>query len=424
MNVLMTSAWPLPHQGYLSHYVGTVSAKLHLRGDHVELLATDPTDSEQYYVSGTSIRWSKQKQAQELDKAYGDAVFRRWPLLPDYIWREELAMYSYYTLGKTMELGRFDVIHAQDVMAARIMGMIRVPGSRLVLTVHSDLADEKIAADALSSSSLEIEYWTTVTKMGVAASDITIVPSETLRRRLITDYDGDPSRIVVIPYGIDPRRYPAASLPASTNSSEPIVLFVGPLDRDHGILTLIRAMSQMDAAIAPFPLWIIGTVPLGPDILRATQQTGWNERIRVLSKPTDIVTFLTQASLVVILGDQAEFLMTGLEAMACRLPIIAARGSAVSELIDDGVTGLLVPPDNPQMLARALNLILNAPVMRRKMGDAAYTSAAGTFSHATMSEEIFKQYQPYDAVRANPHVAAIPDLRLLKTIMRTHERKR
>src|SRR5262249_20949455 len=59
-----------------------------------------------------------------------------------------------------------------------------------------------------------------------------------------------------------------------------------------------------------------------------------------------------------------------IEAMACGVPVVATAISGIPELIEDGVTGLLVPPDDPAALAGAIERLLGDPALRRRLGEA------------------------------------------------------
>ena len=72
---------------------------------------------------------------------------------------------------------------------------------------------------------------------------------------------------------------------------------------------------------------------------------------------------------------QEGFGIAFLEAMASGLPIVACRSTAVPEVVPDGEAGLLVPPDDPKALARALIRLLRDPLLRRRMGEAGMRKA-------------------------------------------------
>src|SRR6185369_3181875 len=90
---------------------------------------------------------------------------------------------------------------------------------------------------------------------------------------------------------------------------------------------------------------------------------------------------LLAASDVVVLASLAEALPTALmEAAAAGRPCVATRVGGVPEIVDDGVTGLLVPPSDAPALARALTCLARDPALRADMGRAARERAEARFS--------------------------------------------
>jgi glycosyltransferase involved in cell wall biosynthesis len=82
-----------------------------------------------------------------------------------------------------------------------------------------------------------------------------------------------------------------------------------------------------------------------------------------------------------------------MEYMALRKPVVATDGGGTRELIVDGVTGLLVPPANPEALVSSLEYLLDHPELARGMGDAGETRLRREFSLTKMVEETVKFYE-------------------------------
>jgi len=79
--------------------------------------------------------------------------------------------------------------------------------------------------------------------------------------------------------------------------------------------------------------------------------------------------------------------------MAARLPIVATRVSAIPEIVQDGQTGLLIPPKDPPALAQAVVQLLTNPEQRAQMGAAGYARLVQEFSVAQMVERTAALYQ-------------------------------
>jgi glycosyltransferase involved in cell wall biosynthesis len=137
-------------------------------------------------------------------------------------------------------------------------------------------------------------------------------------------------------------------------------LFVGRLSREKGIGVLLDALSRL-------PLTSIDLIGDGP--MRA-EVTGRSE-LRALGPlgKSDVLDAMRRASFLIVPSVWHEVMpLTVLEALACRLPVIASRSGALAELIEDGRTGLLVEQGNAQDLAEKIAWAEKHPESMRKMG--------------------------------------------------------
>jgi glycosyltransferase involved in cell wall biosynthesis len=86
-----------------------------------------------------------------------------------------------------------------------------------------------------------------------------------------------------------------------------------------------------------------------------------------------------------------------LEAMASGLPVVATRVGDIPRVVEDGVTGILVPPREPEMLAEALATLLADPELRRRMGAAGRRRVEEHFTAAravARIDELYRQLEP------------------------------
>ena len=82
-----------------------------------------------------------------------------------------------------------------------------------------------------------------------------------------------------------------------------------------------------------------------------------------------------------------------LEAMAMRKPVVVTATGGLPEIVQDGETGLLVPPNEQDALAQAVKWLLRDPVLRRKLGDAGRDRVASMFTVDAMMANLVKGYQ-------------------------------
>ena len=126
------------------------------------------------------------------------------------------------------------------------------------------------------------------------------------------------------------------------------VLFVGRFDRQKGTDVLLAALSQLqDSAFG----YLVGDTVLGDDALTSmppnARTTGW-------LSPSEIEAFYQSADIVVVPSRWEGFGLIAVEAMRAGLPVIASRVGGLPEIVEDGVTGLLIPPEDTAALVNAL----------------------------------------------------------------------
>lgn len=143
----------------------------------------------------------------------------------------------------------------------------------------------------------------------------------------------------------------------------PHVLYVGRLSEEKGVRELAQAARGL-------PLVVVGDGPLHA-LLPGT--VGF-------VPPSEVGAYYQRAALVVCPSRREGFGFAAHEAMAYGRPVVATRVGGLADAVEDGVTGLLVPPRDPPALRAALERLLDDPELRRRMGDAGRARAREHFS--------------------------------------------
>lgn len=188
-------------------------------------------------------------------------------------------------------------------------------------------------------------------------------------------------KVEVIHYGLD-------ELPGAwgTNPPDPVppdarvLLCICRLEPQKGVDVAIRALEQIPDA---------HLVVLGEGPQRAELEHLGGERAHLLGRVPDVAAWLRRAELLVHPVRWEGFGLALLEAMLASLPIVASRVSSIPEIVAEGETGLLVPPDDPSALAAAVNSVLAHP---REYGARARARAQAEFSVARMTERTLAVY--------------------------------
>lgn len=176
-------------------------------------------------------------------------------------------------------------------------------------------------------------------------------------------------RIVVIHSSIDPAAYQAtggrAQLRAElgADENELVVLTLGALVRRKGLDVLFAALEKLaQEGLAP-AVWIAGD---GEErvALEALARERSLTRVQFLGRRSDVADLLHAADLFAMPSRREGLGVAALEALACGCPVVASRVGGLAEVIEDGVSGLLVAPEDPAALAEALAALIRDPQQR------------------------------------------------------------
>ncbi len=206
-------------------------------------------------------------------------------------------------------------------------------------------------------------------------------------------------KCVVIPFGIDADRLKLTPEVAEKVSAvDPRfpgrrILFVGRLVPYKGLDVLIRAMTMVDATAL-----VIGESPMRPALEQQAVDCGVGDKVRFLGRLADdeVVAHLHACDVFVLpsVTSAETFGVVQLEAMACGKPVVSTDlCTGVPWVNRHGETGLVVPPQDADALAAALNGLLADPWMRDRMGRSARQRVEGEFTAAHMRTRAAALYQ-------------------------------
>ncbi len=195
----------------------------------------------------------------------------------------------------------------------------------------------------------------------------------------------------VAPLGVDHRRF---SPPRQAFDGPPTLLFVGRLRYYKGLDTLLHAMTELPHV----QLKVVGTGPMQQTWRTLTSTLGLEERVHFLGEvdDADLPQMYRRAHMFVLPANaRAEAFGTVLlEAMAAGLPCVSTEvGSGTSWVVQDGVTGRVVPPKSPTVMAAAIRDMLSDPQRLAEMGRAARLRVETEFTQERMVERVMEIYQ-------------------------------
>jgi D-inositol-3-phosphate glycosyltransferase len=284
----------------------------------------------------------------------------------------------------------YDLIHSHywmsGIAAERLKAEWKVPMVHMFHTLG--MMKNRIAR---SPSEMEGEYRVNGERRVLQVADRIIAPTLAEQSQLHFLYQADDSKIVIIPPGVDTSRfYPIPMEEARESIGIPLddrlLLFVGRIEPLKGLETLIRAIALMSEqgvqCQVPHYLAVVGGDPaasgenISDEMARlqsVRQELGMNELILFLGKRAqDSLPYYYSAADVLIMPSHYEsFGMVALEAMACGTPVVASQVGGLAFLIQDGITGFVVPDGDPRELSDRLTRLLTEPDLRQRLGEQA-----------------------------------------------------
>ncbi|WP_291298018.1 glycosyltransferase family 4 protein [Elioraea sp.] len=232
--------------------------------------------------------------------------------------------------------------------------------------------DEAVAAERMLLTDAPIVIANTV----AAAADIAAASGVTIAAE----------RLAVVPHGLADL---AAGTIAAPREEATRLLFLGRLERRKGIDTLLDALPLL--ADLPGVAVDIAGAPQGSDpepAFRARHgDAPWASRVRFLGAVGEAEkTALLAASDIVVLPARYEsFGLVAVEAMMFGKPVISTQAGGIPEVVENGVTGLLVPPGEPEALAAAMRRLVTDAPLRERLGAAGRAGYLARFTDDAMA---------------------------------------
>lgn len=225
---------------------------------------------------------------------------------------------------------------------------------------------------------------------------ITWIAISTRIRTYMAEHGVPSEQIVVLPNGIEPSSY--ANVAAQVERvreawpQEAAVLAVARFTYQKGLDILLHAWARISGLMPCARLLLVGGGTLLPQLDAMARALGVSASVRFTDLVSDVRPFLAEAQ-VFVLPSRFEGMPNALlEAMAAGLPCVATRVSGSEDLIVDGESGLLVPPEDPAALAEALLTLMTNPERARKLGRAARERIENHFSDTILIGRLVTLY--------------------------------
>jgi len=342
-------------------------------------------------------------------RAGPDAPLRKeamLPLMPEFTAR--VAQFCHAERG-------YDVIHANFFMSGlAALELRRRYGIPFVVTFHALGRVRRMhqrAADGFPDERIDIEDRT----VEHASAIIAECPQDCMD--LISLYGAEREKIRVVPCGCDthefwPVKKSYARRLLGYGEDERIVLHVGRIVPRKGVDNVIRALGRLARASGIRPrLVVVGGNSDAPDCA-ATPELG---RLAEIAREEGVIEqtvftgrrsrevlklYYSAADVFVTTPWYEPFGITPLEAMACGTAVVGSEVGGIKHTVADGVTGYLVPPNDPEALAERLAHLYRNPELLAKFGSNGLKRVHAEFTWARVAGELARVYEEVAPARA------------------------
>jgi glycosyltransferase involved in cell wall biosynthesis len=173
------------------------------------------------------------------------------------------------------------------------------------------------------------------------------------------------------------------------------IIMAGRLVHEKGYQYMIEAVEALDKDNIPFHLSIFGDGALKEDILNEISFRKLSDKISIIPTVShkDLFQAIKLSDVFVMSSISEGFPMAPAEAMVLGVPVIATRVGGIPELIEDGVSGLLVPPRNSKMLAQAIKNVLQDNNLKEMLASNGIKRIKNHFSSTIICNKLVNYYQ-------------------------------
>jgi glycosyltransferase involved in cell wall biosynthesis len=208
-------------------------------------------------------------------------------------------------------------------------------------------------------------------RRNVERADLVMVTSRYSAEVAQREYGVSPERLAVVPEPIDLEVWDDQFWRAPRRErTGPVVLCVARMYPRKRLPDLLRAAGILRIRVPGIQVRIVGRGPEWAALGRLHAELGLADSVVLLGDlPRErLAEEYVNATLFCLPSVQEGFGIVFLEAMAAELPVVACRIAAVPEVVQDGITGVLVPPRDPGALAEALERLIEEPARAKRLG--------------------------------------------------------
>ncbi|HEV8613280.1 MAG TPA: glycosyltransferase [Gemmatimonadales bacterium] len=306
----------------------------------------------------------------------------------------------------------YDIVHSHYWLSGRVAGYFKNVWHVPMVTMFHTLAELKNQVSS-TADEWESDVRFGIERLTVATADRVIASTASDRAHLEGYYGADPSRISVVPCGVDLERFHPGPRAAARRhlgfGDDAVVLFVGRIQQLKGIDLLLRAAAILgdrhrNGDLPAFRVVIVGGRPTAE---KDDPETREIHRLRTLASELGVEShvqwvgavdheslpeYYQAADVTVMPSTYESFGLVAIESMACGTPVVASRVGGLQATVQDGRTGYLIPWREPRLYAERIADLLCRPDLRENLSQAA-RARAEEFGWDSVATQLVSLYE-------------------------------
>ncbi len=300
--------------------------------------------------------------------------------------RPRTDLQTFQVLSRALQETRPALLHTHGFKAALVGGVAACrAGTPLLVTVHNFPADP---AGVFLPVALQLACGRRARYIAVSRA----------LSAMLCRWGVDPVRITVIPNGIDAARFAGAAQRLRLAGRRVVVGTVARLAPQKGIAVFLRAAARLASWYPGLVFRVVGEGPERPALEILAARLGLGNRVEFYGHRENLPAELGAMDVFILPSLSEGLSIALLEAAAAACPIVASHCGGLPEVVEEGITGLLVHPGDPEALARRVAELLHRPGEARRMGVAAGARVRREFSQTGMLRKTAAIYSEMGAI--------------------------
>ena len=396
LRILLATYWHLPHVGGVSNFMDLLAQELRARGHHVDTIG-HTENMLGIYMLETGLYVEKKPIKDYVYETMLSFFDTQIPLVDPWIRWREIERYTYELACLLLGVHNYDVIHTQDIVSTRAISRVKSRNSAHVATIHGLLLTEYLASGEIKSrSSMPFAYAKAEEYFGSTSADVTMVPADWLRQRMSEECGVPRDRLRVVPYGLDVEKFLLATRHWPENvprlRGRFMILCPARFVAVKGHRVLLEAVHKLKKEFR-LTVWLAGEGDLRGELEAYSAELGLEDNVVFLGARDDVPALIRMADVVVLPSLQDTLPFTVMESQVAGVPLVASRVGGIPEMIEDGRTGLLASPGNPEDLAAKLGSLLRDDRRRKELGETARKFGRTAWASGPLVDRILGAYE-------------------------------